>query len=140
MILLNKGLTKITACVAILIVLVSTSLVTWSLIAIAGGHQPAVDSNIIRIDAVIYNRESKELTLNIRVPKEQIKYSNVTLFKIDGECSKIIHVASIKDFIVSLSDLNLVVISLKLDNELLGGNYYLKLEIKNKLLEYKFSL
>lgn len=135
---LNKGLTKITASLALLTVMMSASIITWSLITAAGEQAYTVSQSIIRLEAVMYDHERKELILNLRLPKDVCGYYNITLYR-GG-------VATPYEFITNniimhkKLDLNLLTLSLKLKEELTSGSYYLKLEAQNKILEYRFNL
>jgi len=138
--LLSRGLTKITASLALLIVMISTSVITWSLITAAGEQTYTISQGMIRLEAVMYDPERKELIINLRLPKDYCGYYSVTLYRSDTLTSH--------EFITSTSniiaykklDLNLITLSLKLNKGLATGNYHLKLEIQDKILEYRFNL
>lgn len=139
MILLNKGLTKVTACLALLIVLIGALLIAWSLIVAAGEGQQTTRLNTIKIESVTYNSESRELTLNIRAPKVNFQY-NIILLRDNNRFTYQVPISLVKDIVINLSDMSLIIITLKLDDELTNGNYLLRFITQSKLLEYKFNL
>ncbi len=137
MILLSRGLTKVTASLALLILTVITSMITWSLITTAGSQININNQNMMRIEAVIYDRENRKLILNIRTPKEVYEYLNVTLHRTNNGMP---YKLTIGEVMFKEVNSNLITINLKFDEEFINGNYCLKLEVQNKTLEYKFKI
>ncbi|MEM1680096.1 MAG: hypothetical protein QXZ56_02570 [Sulfolobales archaeon] len=138
--LLSRGLTKITASLALLIVMISTSVITWSLITAAGEQTYTVSQGTIRLEAVMYDPEKNELILNLRLTEGNYGHLNISLYRsrsnVEPPCKLVIN-----DVIYNKNlNLNILTIYLKLNEELTNGDYYLKLEVQNKLLGYKFSL
>lgn len=135
--LLSKGLTKITASLALLTVIMGASIITWSLITTAGGQTHTVGQSTVRLEAVMYDPERKELILNLRLPKDASGHYNITLYR-SGATTQYELITN--NMIYKKLDLNLLTLTLKLNEELTSGNYYLKLEVQNKILEYRFNL
>ncbi|MEM4567942.1 MAG: hypothetical protein QXM48_06450 [Sulfolobales archaeon] len=138
--LLSRGLTKITASLALLIVMISTSVITWSLITAAGEQTYTVSQGTIRLEAVMYDPEKNELILNLRLTEGNYGHLNISLYRsrsnVELPCKLVIN-----DVIYNKNlNLNILTIYLKLNEELTNGDYYLRLEVQNKLLGYKFSL
>ncbi|MEM4684840.1 MAG: hypothetical protein QW133_01790 [Sulfolobales archaeon] len=138
--LLSRGLTKITASLALLIVMISTSVITWSLITAAGEQTYTVSQGTIRLEAVMYDPEKNELILNLRLTEGNYGHLNISLYRsrsnVEPPCKLVIN-----DVIYNKNlNLNILTIYLKLNEELTNGDYYLRLEVQNKLLGYKFSL
>ncbi|MEM4499593.1 MAG: hypothetical protein QXH57_05755 [Sulfolobales archaeon] len=138
--LLSRGLTKITASLALLIVMISTSVITWSLITAAGEQTYTVSQGTIRLEAVMYDPEKNELILNLRLTEGNYGHLNISLYRsrsnVEPPCKLVIN-----DVIYNKNlNLNILTIYLKLNEELTNGDYYLRLEVQNKLLVYKFSL
>ncbi|MEM4752496.1 MAG: hypothetical protein QXR55_03250 [Sulfolobales archaeon] len=136
--LLSRGLTKITASLALLIVMISTSVITWSLITATGEQTYTTSQGMIRLEAVMYDPERKELIINLRLPKDYRGYYSVTLYRSDTLTSYEFITSNIITY--KKLDLNLMTLSLKLNKGLATGNYHLKLEIQDKILEYRFNL
>ncbi|MEM1600833.1 MAG: hypothetical protein QW339_02525 [Sulfolobales archaeon] len=138
--LLSRGLTKITASLALLIVMITTSVITWSLITAAGEQTYTVSQGTIRLEAVMYDPEKNELILNLRLTEGNYGHLNISLYRsrsnVEPPCKLVIN-----DVIYNKNlNLNILTIYLKLNEELTNGDYYLRLEVQNKLLGYKFSL
>ncbi len=135
--LLSKGLTKVTATLALFLVVMGASTITWSLIIIAGDQTIATAPSTVKLESVMYDEEGKELILNIRTRGENRKDLKITLYRLStGNLYKV----TISEVLFKEVDSNLAVISLRFSDELLNGSYSLKLEVRNWILEYKFRI
>jgi len=120
--------------------MITTSVITWSLITAAGEQTYTVSQGTIRLEAVMYDPEKNELILNLRLTEGNYGHLNISLYRsrsnVEPPCKLVIN-----DVIYNKNlNLNILTIYLKLNEELTNGDYYLRLEVQNKLLGYKFSL
>jgi hypothetical protein len=138
--LLSRGLTKITASISLSIIVIITSMLTWTLITSA---TPNINYITIqqppKIESVMYNEQNNELIINIRSNSYNIVQYQVSIYKTNGTVLE-----EIPATIVALETLNtnLIVITVKLNTKILTcSEYILQLIVNNKIVkEYQFRL
>ncbi len=138
--LLSRGLTKITASISLSIIVIITSMLTWTLITSA---TPNINYITIqqppKIESVMYNEQNNELIINIRSNSYNIVQYQVSIYKTNGTVLE-----EIPTTIVALETLNtnLIVITVKLNTKILTcSEYVLQLIVNNKIVkEYQFRL
>jgi hypothetical protein len=138
--LLSRGLTKITASISLSIIVIITSMLTWTLITSA---TPNINYITIqqppKIESVMYNEQNNELVINIRSNSYNIVQYQVSIYKTNGTVLE-----EIPATIVALETLNtnLIVVTVKLNTKILTcSEYILQLIVNNKIVkEYQFRL
>jgi len=138
--LLSRGLTKITASVVLLMIVITTSILTWTLITTAMPntnhiitHQPP------KIESVMYNEQNNELIISIRSNNHNIGQYQILVYRTNGKILE-----EMPANIVASETLNtdLIVITVKLNTKITVCNeYILQLMINSKIVrEYTFKL
>jgi hypothetical protein len=138
--LLSRGLTKVTASISLSIIVIITSILTWTLTTSA---TPNINYITIqqppKIESVMYNEQNNELIINIRSNNYNIVQYQVSIYKTNGTVLE-----EIPATIVALETLNtnLIVVTVKLDMKMVTcSEYVLQLIVNNKIVrEYQFRL
>jgi len=137
--LLSRGLTKITASVVLLMIVITTSILTWTLITTATPNTNHIitQQSIIKLEAVSYSWESNKVVINIRSNNHNIKQYRIVIYRVDGKVLE-----EVPATIMSTETLytGLTIIIVKPCEKLTPNEYILQLIIDNKTLEYTFKL
>jgi hypothetical protein len=138
--LLSRGLTKVTASISLSIIVIITSILTWTLTTSATPNiNYATIQQLPKIESVMYNEQNNELIINIRGSSYNAVQYQVSIYKANGAVLE-----EIPATIVALETLNtnLIVVTVKLNTKILTcSEYVLQLIINNKIVkEYPFRL
>jgi uncharacterized protein YueI len=138
--LLSRGLTKVTASISLSIIVIITSILTWTLTTSATPNiNYATIQQLPKIESVMYNEQNNELIINIRSNSYNAVQYQVSIYKANGAVLEEVPVT-----IVALETLNtnLIVVTVKLNTKIVTcSEYVLQLIINNKIVkEYPFRL
>jgi hypothetical protein len=137
--LLSRGLTKVTASISLSIIVIITSILTWTLITSA---IPNINYTIIqqlpKIESVMYNEQNNELIIIIRTDSYNAKQYKLMIYKSDG---KTLNEVPLNIVTTETQCTGLIMITAKPYEKLVNNEYILKLLINDKTLkEYVFRL
>jgi hypothetical protein len=138
--LLSRGLTKVTASISLSIIVIITSILTWTLITSATPNINYITiQQLPKIESVMYNEQNNELIINIRSNSYNAVQYQVSIYKANGTVLE-----EIPTSIVALETLNtnLIVVTVKLNTKMVTcSEYVLQLIVNNKIVkEYSFKL
>jgi hypothetical protein len=138
--LLSRGLTKVTASISLSIIVIITSILTWTLITSATQNINYITiQQLPKIESVMYNEQNNELIINIRSNSYNAVQYQVSIYKANGTVLE-----EIPTSIVALETLNtnLIVVTVKLNTKIVTySEYILQLIVNNKIVkEYSFKL
>ncbi|MEL9997072.1 MAG: hypothetical protein QXH99_01025 [Sulfolobales archaeon] len=138
--LLSRGLTKVTASISLSIIVIITSILTWTLITSATPNINYITiQQLPKIESVMYNEQNNELIINIRSNSYNAVQYQVSIYKANGTVLE-----EIPTSIVALETLNtnLIVVTVKLNTKMVTcSEYVLQLIVNNKIVkEYLFKL
>ena len=138
--LLSRGLTKVTASISLSIIVIITSILTWTLITSATPNINYITiQQLPKIESVMYNEQNNELIINIRSNSYNAVQYQVSIYKANGTVLE-----EIPTSIVALETLNtnLIVVTVKLNTKIVTySEYILQLIVNNKIVkEYQFRL
>jgi len=138
--LLSRGLTKVTASISLSIIVIITSILTWTLITSATPNINYITiQQLPKIESVMYNEQNNELIINIRSNSYNAVQYQVSIYKANGTVLE-----EIPTSIVALETLNtnLIVVTVKLNTKIITcSEYILQLTVNNKIVkEYSFKL
>ena len=138
--LLSRGLTKVTASISLSIIVIITSILTWTLITSATPNINYVTiQQLPKIESVMYNEQNNELIINIRSNSYNAVQYQVSIYKANGAVLE-----EVPATIVALETLNtnLIVVTVKLNTKIITcSEYILQLIINSKIVkEYSFRL
>jgi hypothetical protein len=138
--LLSRGLTKVTASISLSIIVIITSILTWTLTTSATPNINYVTiQQLPKIESVMYNEQNNELIINIRSNSYNAVQYQVSIYKANGTVLE-----EVPATIVALETLNtnLIVVTVKLNTKMVTcSEYVLQLIVNNKIVkEYPFRL
>jgi len=134
--LLSRGLTKITASVVLLMIVITTSILTWTLITTATPNtNHIITHQLPKIESVMYNEQNNELIISIRSNNYNIGQYQILVYRTNG---KMLEEVSIDIVTSEILDTGLIVVIVKLNREITMCNEYILQLIVNKEVVRKY--
>ncbi len=143
--LLRRGLTLITASLAIVVAVIISTVISWNILVASATWYNAyygVGGDIIaqmpKVESVSLNDELNEVILNVRVGVgTTVPPINIFIYRVSGDVLNNVMVSSIDSTVLD----GLMIIKVRLYDKLGEGNYVVRIYLNNKNREeVRFSI